>query len=208
MTMSHTRRYIFDMYNIRLPNHLYSICPKELLDALDNVRIIASKTFAALKRLERQYNKRYYRMCPRHDEHHYYVHVESVRRLMNWKVDHDPCCPTLAPAAKLNPYLLHFHVEEEAYAAYAAEYARLRRQYLDGPHRAWIDATSAVFRALEGSDLSGMNMRHFCRWWTSFLREMRKWEDRFDELVLPPWEKIVEEVYDAIEERVDLEGYY
>lgn len=203
-------RYIFDMQNIRLPNHLYNICPKPLLDALQNVRHVASGTFAALKHVERQYNKRFYRMCPRdseHEKHHYYIHVESVRRLFNWKADHEPCCPTLAPSMKLSPFMLHFHVEEAAYAMYAAEYARLRMEYLDGPHRVWIDATGEVFDKLEavGAEFSEMEMRQFCRWWGSFLREMRKWEDRFDELVLPSWKEIVEELYDAIEERVELD---
>lgn len=217
-------KFVFDRQNLTLPPHLQPIIPKRVHDELRNVRETATLTFNYLKKLDRLYHQRFYYMCPRTDRAQLYLHCASIDRLLAWDEDHIPSyvkvaadargtrvLPTLAPSAKIPAFVLHFHVEEEAYTRFEEEYNRLRMAYLRSPYMRWINAKAKMEKVLRGCEreMGDMNYRAWRRWWDRiFLREMDKWEHRVQEIKIPMWTEIVPELYGLIRERVDLDGFW
>lgn len=201
---SPSRRYIFDKDSLVLPSWLKSITPKAALTALHEVREAATIAFNGLKALELKHSARHKAMCPTTHPLQHALHADSVDRLINWATDMKPHNPTLAPAPKLSPYVLQFHVDQRAYDAFVEEYTRCLEEYVMGPYADWLRAKANLDDVVERSDMNELNLHQWRRWWEGeFLGEMAKWEERLEELVLPSWEEIVDEMYRLILERVD-----
>ncbi|KAL1861044.1 hypothetical protein Plec18167_003671 [Paecilomyces lecythidis] len=217
-------KFVFDRHNLAVPPHLQPITPKKVHEELRKVREIATVTFNYLKKLDQLYHARFYHMCPKTDLAQYYLHRESIDRLLSWEKDvvhpylqaaaqkhRYRILPLMAPTAKIPPFILHFHIEEEEYTAFQEEYSRLRMTYLRGPYLRWIDAKSNMEKVLQTceTEMGDMDYRAWRRWWDCiFLREMDKWENRAQEIKMPSWNEIVKELYGLIQEKVDLDGFW
>lgn len=199
-----SKRYIFDRECLSLPAWLKPITPKPVLQALHHVRDTASAAFNGRKLLELKHATRYKAMCPRDSSMRYLIHSESIDRLLNWDFDLKPHNPTLAPAAKLSPFVLQFHVDQRAYDTFAGEYTACLEEYIMGPYVNWLRAKSHMEHVIETGAMNEMNKRQWLRWWqVEFLGEMATWEETLEELILPSWEEIIDEIYQLIRERVD-----
>lgn len=199
------QQYIFDKEKIKLPPHLQTVLTHDARVMLQKVVENASVAFCQLKSMEKLRDQRYRAMCSRRDHSSYFIHAESVDRLFSWGQDHKPHDPALAPPAKISPDMLHFHVNQHAYDKYKREYTNALERYLTHPYQHWRDSKKNLEQFVAKSGISEMNHESFLRWWRdTFLAEMAKWEDRLAGLLLPSWEEVVDDVYFAILERVDV----
>lgn len=197
--------YIFDKKKIELPSRLQAVLTPECNQALNKVVEIASIAFRHLKSMEKFRNDRYRSMCPRESLSRYILHSESVDRLFNWGLDHNPNDPTLAPHPKIPPSVLCFHVEQHAYDKYAEGYTTALQSYLSGSYQQWLNVKQELEHVVAKSGLKLIHRRDFLCWWKDvFLLEMAKWESRLAGLLLPSWEEVIDDVYFAILERVDI----
>ncbi|RJE25172.1 hypothetical protein PHISCL_02511 [Aspergillus sclerotialis] len=197
--------YIFDKKKIELPARLQMVLTPECNQVLNKVVETASIAFRHLKAMEKYRNDRYRAMCPRDSLSRYILHSESVDRLFSWGQDHNPNDPTLAPHPKISPSVLYFHVEQHAYDKYAEEYTKALERYLSGSYQQWRNVKQELEHVVSKSGLRLTHRREFLCWWTDvFLSEMAKWEDRLAGLLLPSWEEVIDDVYFAILERVDI----
>ena len=203
--MAPIKCHTFDKQNIQIPMHLNAIAPRQVHLAITNVRSTASVAFQALRRLDNLYHKRFHRMCYVTHQKSYYLHAESIDRLLKWRNDFDECVfRTLAPCAKIPSFTLRFCVDEGAYTQYAMEFARLREEYIQGPYVRWLVTKRKMESVLLQTTMREMDRKQWLLWWTKFLTEMAKWEDRLNEMLLPTWTDIVDQLFSLIEERVEL----
>jgi hypothetical protein len=199
------QQYIFDKEKIKLPPHLQTVLTHDARVMLQEVVENASVAFCQLKSMEKLRDQRYRAMCSRRDHSRYFIHAESVDRLFSWGQDHKPHDPVLAPPAKISPDVLHFHVNHRAYDEYKREYTNALERYLTNPYQLWRDSKKKLEQLVAKSGISEMNHESFLCWWRdTFLAEMAKWEDRLAGLLLPSWEEVVDDVYFAILERVEV----
>jgi hypothetical protein len=204
--MAPVKCYIFDKQSLQIPMHLNAIAPRQVHLAITNVRLTASMAFQTLKKLDNFYHKRFHRMCYVAHERSYYLHAESIDRLLKWRNDFDDCTGlrTLAPCAKIPSFTLRFCVDEGAYAQYVLEFARLREEYIQGPYVRWLVTKRKMENAFLQTTMREMDRKQWLLWWTKFLAEMAKWEERINEMLLPTWADIVNQLFNLIEERVEL----
>lgn len=172
---------------------------------LCNVIDSATLAFRHLKSMEKLHSERYRAMCPRDDLTSYILHAESVDRLFTWGLDYVTGNPTLAPQAKLPSEILHFRVDQRAYNEFAMEYVAALERYLSGSYLAWRELKAKFEQAIPKAGFKEASRQQFLVWWKqTFLVEMAKWEDSLPGLLLPPWEQVVDDVYFAILERVEI----
>lgn len=199
------QQYIFDREKIKLPPRLHMVLPPECHRVLNKVVATASVTFRHLKGMEKFRDERYRAMCPRGSLTHYSLHSESVDRLFNWGQDHSPNDPPLAAHTKISPHVLHFHVEQHSYDEYAEGYTIALERYLTGSYQQWRNVKREFEDVVSKSAMKLADRSEFLCWWRDvFLSEMAKWEDRLPGLLLPSWEEVVDDIYFAILERVEI----
>jgi hypothetical protein len=182
------QRIFFEKEKLILPLHLGLVVPLPVHHALGRARQAADDAFFSLKQLEHLWLDRYRRLCSVQDEAHLFLHIDSINRLFDWKVDHDLEDPTLAPAAKIPQVLLHFHVDEKAYAEYVEEFNETKNAYITGLFNEWQIKKYEMDIVLHSCKLREMDLKAWMEWWKYFLKEMRLWEMRVDQLVLPSYE--------------------
>lgn len=199
------QQYIFDTEKIKLPEHLQSALSRECHDALKKVFDAATVAFRHLKAMQKLRDERYRAMCSRENLTQYNLHAESVDRLFSWGQDPNPDNPPLAAEAKIPSFVLHFHVEQRAYDEYMKHYIMSLERYLAGPYKKWHDMKMWLEHVVSKSTMNPVDRRDFFHWWLSvLLPEMTKWEDALPGLLLPSWEEVVDDVYFAILERVEI----
>lgn len=199
------QQYIFDIEKIKLPCYLQTVLTRESHLMLQKVVDDASLAFRYLKDMEKLRDERYRAMCSRRELSRYIMHAESVDRLFSWGQDHKPHDPALAPPAKISPYVLRFHVDQHAYDEFVERYNKALNSYLNYPYQRWRDSKKMLERMVAKSGVTKIGREAFLRWWReTFLAEMAKWEDRLAGLFPPTWEEVVDDVYFAILERVDI----
>ena len=199
--------YLFDQQNLQVPMHLNAIAPRQVHLGINHVRATAGLAFQGLKQLDGFYHKRFHRMCYPANERSYYMHAESIDRLLRWRKEFDDSwskSTTLASCAKIPSFALQFCVDERAYAQYVAEFTQLREQYFQGPYVRWLVSKRKMETAISQTTMREMDRKQWLLWWRRFLAEMAKWEDRLNEILLPTWADIVDQLFGLIEERVDL----
>lgn len=196
--------YLFDKECLVLPAHLKLCLPSEIVQGFIHARWAASKALRFIKIVEKNYNKRYYAMCPLTTPDRVLAHVESVSRLVTWKSDYNHTNPTLAPTAKIDPNTLSFRIDHRAYDQFARNYIKLLEQFIDGPHKRWIEAKQELDARVKNANLNATDYDDWYRFWgLTFLVEMNKWEGRLEGLVLPSWEEIMDSLCHLILELVE-----
>ncbi|KAB8231775.1 hypothetical protein ETB97_005069 [Aspergillus alliaceus] len=197
------RIFKFQKENLDIPSHLKTVIPTELRDAFYRARFAAGVAFRYVEYMALRHANRYQAMCPAKSVH-YRNHQLSILRLFSWHHDYHWRNPTLAPTEKLDRALLDFHIDQTAYRSYEASFIKYRESLMVGPFRAWQHAKRGVEVMAAKSKLSEVNRRMWNQfWYINFQGEMLKWESRFKALVIPPWEEIVDELYEAILECVE-----
>jgi hypothetical protein len=200
--------YLFNKACLQFPTHLKTIVPREVLIKLDCARQAATTAFHSVRQLDKMWCRRYRNLCPVDDESRYRKHVESVDHLLRWERNH--LTPwqalTLSPPPKIPLFLIHLYVDESTYNKFAKEYARIHNNFIEGPYARWVIAKESLDVAFEVGLPNEMNRRQCLRWWHRFLMEMSKWEDRIDELALPPWSEILQHLDKLLQEGVETES--
>ncbi|KAK2743045.1 hypothetical protein FQN57_005001 [Myotisia sp. PD_48] len=197
--------YAIDKRKITLPQHIVDVMPDELRVAMEKLwgrTVIAIRN---LVELEGYFHKRYYRACPTDDSQRYRRHLISINRLLRWRefTDRDR---TLFPTAKIPACVVHFHVTEEAYLRYSRTYRTVRAAYVTGPYQLYRTAGDNFRSTLARAAMPQDHRVYYLEWWTRYNEEMGPWESRLHELVLPSWNKFVEELTDLIQQRVDVDA--
>ncbi|KAE8144862.1 hypothetical protein BDV25DRAFT_134294 [Aspergillus avenaceus] len=197
-----TEIYCFTKEKLDIPQYLKAAVPYELCEKFYHARKIAGNVFKLTRRLETRHASRYYAMCPSSHES-FPMHYTSMQRLFSWESDYHSQHVTLAPTPKLDREILLFHINQEAYETYADMYTRYYTGFCAKDYPMWLDAKRMVEVTAASSVLNHMDRRMWNDFWYGFTDEMYKWESRVPRLALPAWKDIVEEVYNAILERVE-----
>lgn len=185
--------YVFDKECLVLPADLKEGLPSEITQGFIHARWAASKALHQIKVVERNYNRRYYAMCPHTSSERVFAHVESVTRLVTWESDYNDTNPTLAPAAKIDPNTLSFCIDHRSYDQFARDYIKLLEKFINGPYRRWVEAKHELDTRVKLANLNATDYDNWNRFWSlTFLVEMNKWEGRLEGLVLPSWEEIMD----------------
>lgn len=196
--------YLFDKECLVLPADLKQCLPSEITQGFIQARWAASKALHLIKVVERNYNRRYYAMCPHTSPDRVFAHVESVTRLVTWKSDYNHTNPTLAPTAKIDPNTLSFCIDHRAYDQFACEYITLLEKFINEQYRRWIEAKRELDARVKRANLNATDFDNWNRFWSlTFLVEMNKWEGRLEGLVLPSWEEIMDNLCRLILEFVE-----
>lgn len=194
--------YDYDACTFKLPSWLQ--VPPEIHAAHVELHKAAAHAITCMRALMAIRDTRYNAMCPDTMGVIYHVHVNSMKRLLDWKADYCPDDPALAPAPKIPREALNFFVDPINYGSFVDKYTNAVAQFMAGPFQAWRDLKSQVehlVARLMDNDFQYMEWR---RWWEgTFIDEMWKWEVCTEALVIPTWEEIIDEVYLLIIDRVE-----
>ncbi|WEW57849.1 hypothetical protein PRK78_003316 [Emydomyces testavorans] len=192
-----------------LPQHLSFTSPVGMRLAFGQAYQAAEKARIQFTSLHKTLHYHLYRLCPVENISHFKEHCSAVDRLLSWADEHaNILTNTLAPPAKIPSFVLKFHVEERAYRDYEQRYRERRNAFYNGALRAWRQARSSCEEMLRGCEIAPMDRMMCWEWWGRFLAEVARWESKLDELVVPGWAWVVEELASLIEERVDLGDYW
>ncbi|KAL1955106.1 hypothetical protein VTO42DRAFT_9040 [Malbranchea cinnamomea] len=203
-TLLPSGRYVFDLDKIRLPRHLVIFTTTEIREAITAARTAATLAFRELKQLDEHYAQRFYRLCPLEPIHRFQNHCSSIDRLAQWAEDYYREDQTIAPTPKLPEFMFTFFVAEDAYLEYVVEHEEMKTEYLTGRYLDWRFKAQELVDKLYLSGISIVEKRQCLTWWNGFMNEMRKWETRLDELKLPTWGRMIDELAHTIENVVDL----
>lgn len=203
--MLEPRNYAFDKDKLKVPSPVRSFVPTDIRETLLVARDAAEVAFHGLKRLDEHFKQCFYRLCPMDDIDRFEDHCYSIQRLFSWRVDYSSA-KTLAPTPRFPAPMFRFHVDEAAYSAYIEEHEKLRLQYLNGPYLDWRMKGRDIDDLMRSSGVTEVDKRYCHKWWTEFTGEMKPWETRFDELVLPSWTEMVDILAAVIELAVDLDN--
>lgn len=196
--------YMFDRQKLTVPLHLQHMIPIDTHGAMQQIRTTAMVALHHLKLIEKLHRKRHQAMCPRSLVEHYDLHVESVERLFNWKSSPKLHDSSLSPVSKISRDVLHFHINQHAYDAYARSYTATLETYISGPYKEWLDAKRNFEKRMANAGLSEKDYHEWQKWWTTvFLAEMAKWENQLPKLALPSWEEAIDEIHQVFLERVE-----
>ena len=126
--------------------------------------------------------------------------------VFNWRKEGHPGYAN--PLIKIPAYLLSFHASEDAFNEYLAELEKMRTDWVTGVYSTWRTKAQMLVDKVFYSGLSVVEKRAVLMWWDGFMLEMRVWEDRFDKMIVPTFEEVVDELSKAIEDNVDLGNGY
>lgn len=193
--------YQYDPKDFQMPSYLK--VPHTIEDAVAQLHERAQIAITSMKQLSHLRSNRYANMCSPSLGTISKLHRWSIKRLFDWKVQWDPKDPTLVPSAKIPREVLKFTLDPQYYAKLYKTYNRWIQNFMIGPIRAWQKMKPLVItRAMQ--DLNEYEYREWRYWWdTVYMPAMKKWEECLEDLLLPTWEDIVDEVYVMILERVD-----
>lgn len=203
---SHTPSlYIFDKQKLLIPHYMEATVPPDLRDAIYRARKAASVAFQGLKKVERFHAERYHRLCPADDIKHYHKHKISVDRLLECEVK-SSSDPPLTMCPKIPLCVINFHIDKRAYESFQNRYELIRLGYLHGPFRQWRVLKRQVDYVFEKCEMDDHDKELSMNWWKGFQHEMVVWERRVNNLALPKWNDIVDDLAKLIEQRVDLQN--
>ncbi|KAK2762625.1 hypothetical protein FQN54_000798 [Arachnomyces sp. PD_36] len=196
-------RYLFERNRLHLPFYLAVLVPKEVHNALDELRIAASEAFHAFKIVEKYAAQCFYRLCDPLDKVHAEKHWTSMNLLFSYKLPDDAENPTLGTGAGIPQTLLNFHVDVDSYREYEAGFGSLKYHFLAGPYDIYLDSREHLQQILATCEVSKMDMVVWRKWLNDFLEEMRKWEDKIHDVKVPSLDDILWEGIEMIVEKVD-----
>ncbi|KAJ5151159.1 uncharacterized protein N7482_010411 [Penicillium canariense] len=193
--------YVYNPNDFRLPTYLQ--LPPELHSLHMHVAEAAYAVIDSMRFLDFARAQRYYAMCPTQQGAIFDKHSQSIRRLLEWTEDYNPMDPTLAAGSKLSCDILEFHMDQVAYATYADLYLMALQRFVN------IEWSSYCQKMLHMKLQASQKMNRFdyqawLYWWHGeFRASMEKWEIYLDNMSIPTWEEIVDELYGLILERVE-----
>ncbi|TPX26258.1 hypothetical protein DIZ76_011720 [Coccidioides immitis] len=197
-----------------LPQHLSFVIPLEIRCAFSQAYHAAEKAHDQFRKLHKNIKNRLYLLCPTDNAIRFQEHCSAINRLQAWGRDgieysrRFEIGQTLAPAAKIPSFTLKFHVEESAYKAYQERHQTTRDAFFRGALAYWKECKRHCELLLHRSTISVMDKEMCWDWWRKFLAEVTKWEARVDDLVVPDWPIVLEELTSLVEERADLEDEF
>ncbi|KAL4917222.1 hypothetical protein BDW62DRAFT_88789 [Aspergillus aurantiobrunneus] len=203
------RGFCFQSRNLCLDPYLKLFIPKDLQAAFHQCQYAASEALLCFRALDNRRQLRYQRMCPTDDVARLARHTNAINRLINWKKDYNPADPTLAPTPSLTREdMAGLRVSQAAYNEWAQAYNNDLLEYMEGPyedyHRlknqfAQDIKTAGQKGTLDPADLSQLSSFFH----EGFLHEMSKWEGRVQQLAIPTYKELLDDVFWAIMDSVE-----
>ncbi|KMU85396.1 hypothetical protein CIHG_03178 [Coccidioides immitis H538.4] len=196
------------------PSTFRSSYPSRSRCAFSQAYHAAEKAHDQFRKLHKNIKNRLYLLCPTDNAIRFQEHCSAINRLQAWGRDgieysrRFEIGQTLAPAAKIPSFTLKFHVEESAYKAYQERHQTTRDAFFRGALAYWKECKRHCELLLHRSTISVMDKEMCWDWWRKFLAEVTKWEARVDDLVVPDWPIVLEELTSLVEERADLEDEF
>ncbi|KAJ5668988.1 hypothetical protein N7462_010058 [Penicillium macrosclerotiorum] len=192
--------YLYDPISFSPPSWLQ--IPPELAQQHHHLAEVGLNAIKAIEFLVEAHSQRYNAMCPEQEGVTFDMHTASMRRLHEWVEDHNPTDPTPGPTSKLPCEALFFHMDQAAYATYAGLYFNALERFRHLEWASWYQQNDYT-KFLASQVLNRFEYEEWSYWWHGeFEDEMHKWQSCLQDLAIPPWEEIVDEVYKLILERV------
>ncbi|KAL3467245.1 hypothetical protein BJX64DRAFT_283967 [Aspergillus heterothallicus] len=193
--------------NVIIPTHLAQIIPDDLRLELNFLRISAGKAFRTMIIVARQRQQRYRALCPSYDRPRQLRHMATMNRLKLWRADHDIYDPTLAPSQKIPLEVFYLRVDRISYEKWAKSYTSLLSAFINGTyqqfHLSAVEFEGSMLAARRGWRISNLDYHELKEFFGLFMREMTAWEEAIPYLALPTYDEIVDELYEAVLERVE-----
>ncbi|KAH8425542.1 uncharacterized protein LDX57_003293 [Aspergillus melleus] len=105
---------------------------------------------------------------------------------------------------KIPPEVLSFTVNQSAYETYVDEFQDEVDRYITGVYESYVKAKKNLDETTRKSEMGEMNIRMWRQFWEErFLAENEKWEADLKNVVLPQWDEVVDELNQAILERIE-----
>lgn len=193
--------YYYDPNDFEMPSWL--MVPPSMKDAIAQLHERAQITITSMKQLSHLRSSRYDNMCSPSLGVLYQLHRWSIKRIFDWEAQWDPKDPTLVPSAKIPREVLKFTLDPQHYAKFYKAYSLWIQNFMIGPIRAWEKMKPLVITRAS-QVLTEHQYEEWRYWWeNTYMPAMWKWETCLEDLLLPTWEDIVDEVYAMILERVE-----
>ncbi|CEL00877.1 hypothetical protein ASPCAL00470 [Aspergillus calidoustus] len=201
-------KFKFIPENVLIPTHLDQIIPDDLRLDLNFLRINAGRAFRTMITIVRKRENRYRALCPpTESKYKLYTHSATISRLKRWREDHDTYDPTLAPSAKIPGPVIYLNISRTAYEEWSKDYASVLSEFKNGPYKEYHDSAedflAAIRVARDRRKVSHLDYHELILFYRTFMREMTIWEDIIPGLDLPSFSEIVDELYEAVVERVE-----
>ncbi|KAL2848842.1 hypothetical protein BJY01DRAFT_246219 [Aspergillus pseudoustus] len=193
--------------NVLIPTHLDQSIPDDLRLDLNFLRISAGKAFRTMITVVRQRKNRYRALCPTEDKLRQSRHIATINRLRRWREDYDPCDPTLAPSQKIPHEIIYLHVSRSCYEEWERSYTNLLAAFINGPYQQYhlsaAEFELAILAARNRERISPVDYHELMVFYRTFMGEMSIWEEVIPRLGLPSYGEIVDELFEAVIERVE-----
>ncbi|KAJ0417748.1 hypothetical protein BJY00DRAFT_315540 [Aspergillus carlsbadensis] len=194
--------------NVLIPTHLDQIIPDDLRLDLNFLRINAGRAFRTMIIIVRRRENRYRALCPpTESKYKRHTHSATISRLKRWREDYDTYDPTLAPSPKIPGPAIYLNISQTAYEKWSESYASQLLEFKNGPykqyHESAEDFLAAIRVARDKRKVSHLDYHELIMFYRTFMREMTIWEDVISRLDLPRFSEIVNELYEAVVERVE-----
>ncbi|OQD67339.1 hypothetical protein PENDEC_c039G00016 [Penicillium decumbens] len=177
--------------------------PRSLQDAVAQLHERARIAITSMKQLSHLRSSRYDNMCPPSLDAVYTLHQWSIMRLFDWEAQWDPKDPTLISSPKIPRHVLRFTLDPLHYAKFYKTYSLWVQSFIGGPIRAWEKMKPLVITRAS-QVLNEYEYQEWRYWWdNTYMPAMWKWEMCLQDLLLPTWEELVDELYAMIIERVE-----
>ncbi|KAI9370561.1 hypothetical protein BJX61DRAFT_544491 [Aspergillus egyptiacus] len=187
----------------RLPLHLSATLPPRILKAFTTCLRASDIALHEMRLLNLTRQTRFRALCPQSDRILYDKHFLPINRLTHWTEDADPENPTLAPSAKIPAMGMTICLCRAAYEGWKAGYEGELLRYKEGAWMEWCRAKAGfeleVLMCRNSAEITEKQAQEVERWFCGvFLKEMKRWEGYVEELELPGFKELVEELREAV----------
>ncbi|KAL2872628.1 uncharacterized protein BJX67DRAFT_376427 [Aspergillus lucknowensis] len=192
---------------ILLPTHLAQKIPAHVNLEISKLRLACGRAYHAMRKLDDLRQHRYAGLCPSTDILGMKRHLRSLSRLRNWKEDHIPDDPTLAPSMKIPREVMYLRCNEQAYEQWGRSYDRRLYGYLVGPFKEYKAATREFAAALKTARnielIQEVDYHELTMFQQGFRQEMAGWECFIPKLRRPSFKQLVKEIHSAVLDSVE-----
>ncbi|PGH23637.1 hypothetical protein AJ80_02243 [Polytolypa hystricis UAMH7299] len=196
--------YNFSPDIVEIPAYMKEILPTRVYQLLTLTVEAAETCYSEHIDLEYMYETRFRHMFDLSDWEAYYANWKLIERILDYDpqqhIDPVTGLPVKLPRNSLNllpAYKYDWH-------KFDYEWLDAHDEYFRGPRRAWDSAKDYFEEVLMDAEMSHEDGRVAFMWWARYVTEMEEWEDVDDEMWVPSWDEVVEELTNLVKERVDV----
>ncbi|OJJ58837.1 hypothetical protein ASPSYDRAFT_89564 [Aspergillus sydowii CBS 593.65] len=190
-----------------MPHHPETV-PAYLSTFFNQCQSAAGESMLSLEAIDKRRQQRYEALCPKDDKLRSARHANVINRLSDWKADYYPANPTLAATPKLERIAVEgICISRDAYNKWTPNYGKECKR-IKGQYAEYCRLKKDCARGIQAARVTGDLDEHTCRvlytlLHEQFLREMDKWEVLVRYMAVPTYEKLLDELHCAFNERVE-----